>query len=66
MLEVGAFDVLVAAMRHPDSSNDAQLQCWGAGAISMSLGFQKKQPPVFCAGTHFFCLAAVAVKDYEK
>eukprot|EP00434_Breviolum_minutum_P043382 symbB.v1.2.038667.t1/scaffold6112.1/size20855/1 len=25
-VEVGAFDALVAAMRHPDSSNDAQLQ----------------------------------------
>lgn len=55
-LEVGAFDALVAAMRHPDSSNDAQLQCWGAGAISMSLGFKTKtkQPAVFCVGCCIF------------
>ena len=52
-LEVGAFDALVAAMRHPDSFNDAQLQCWGAGAISMSLGFQKR-PWFFLGGGFIF------------
>lgn len=54
-LEVGAFDALVAAMRHPDSSNDAQLQCWGAGAISMCLAFQKHHHQFFCRVLFLFC-----------